>query len=357
MTTVVVLGATGEMGERVCTLLRRWAPAVQLIGANRSGRGHRDFPVRRVDLADEAGLRALLSGADLVVNAVGPYRYDPAALLRACIDARCHYTDLAEDLRFLARVERLARARDAARAGICVVPGCSTVPGLVQLLATAFADRAAVAQIGAWLSLGSRNPVSRGLLTGLLAPLGRKGPDGRRAFTRTSAFETGDGRRLRFGSYPAPFPAKGLRLGGGRVPISLRVGFDRAWLTRALALAAPVMGRLPERALAAVAACALPVARALAPFGSQRGVLIVRAEDDGGRELGRIEVHALRGGLDVPAAPPIWVAQRLAREGGLPAAGVVGLDRVVSLAAAVTWLREAGYRVEHLGIAVEGGVP
>lgn len=357
MTTVVVLGATGEMGERVCTLLRRWAPAVQVIGANRSGRGHRDFPVRRVDLADEAGLRALLSGADLVVNAVGPYRYDPAALLRACIDARCHYTDLAEDLRFLARVERLARARDAASAGVCVLPGCSTVPGLVQLLASAYADRAGVARIDAWLSLGSRNPVSRGLLIGLLTPLGRKGPDGRRAFTRTRTFETSDGRRLRFGSYPAPFPAKGLRLGAARVPVSFQVGFDRAWLTRGLALAAPVLGRLPGGALAAVAGLARPVARAVAPLGSLRGVLVVRAEDGGGRELGRIELQALRGGLDIPAAPPVWVAQRLAREGGLPAAGVVGLDRVVSLAAAAAWLREAGYRLERLGIAAEGAVP
>lgn len=357
MTRVVVLGATGEMGERVCTLLRRWAPAVQVIGANRSGRGHRDFPVRRAEVRDEAGLRALLSGVDLVVNAVGPYTYDPVALLRACIDARCHYTDLAEDLGFLARVERLARARDAGRAGVCVIPGCSTAPGLVQLLASTFAGHGGVARVSAWLSLGSRNRASRGLLMGLLAPLGRKGPDGRRAFTRTTALETSEGRRLRFGSYPAPFPAKGLRLGGGRVPVSLRVGFDRAWLTRALALAAPILGRLPQRALPALAGLALPVARLLAPFGSLQGVLVVRAEGSAGRELGRIEVHALRGGLDIPAAPPVWVAQRLAQEGGLPAAGVVGLDRVVSLGTAEAWLREAGVRVERLGIAAKGALP
>jgi hypothetical protein len=357
VTTVVVLGATGEMGERVCTLLRRWVPAVQVIGANRSGRGHRDFPVRRAEVGDEAALRALLGGVDLVVNAVGPYRYDPAPLLRACIDARCHYADLAEDLDFLARVERLARARDAARAGVCVLPGCSTAPGLVQLAAGCFGTHGGVAAVSAWLSLGSRNPVSRGLLAGLLGPLGRKGPDGRRYFTRTALLETSEGRSLRFGSYPAPFPGKGLRLGERRVPVSLRVGFDRSWLTRALAGFAPLLGRLPRRMVPALAGLALPLARVVGPLGTWRGALVVRAEGASGQELGRVEIHAMRNGLDIPAAPPVWVAQRLAREGRLPAAGVVGLDRIVRFGAAAEWLAHAGYRVTRLGIAAEGALP
>lgn len=357
VTTVVVLGATGEMGERVCTLLRRWAPAVQVVGANRSGRGHRDFPVRRADVQDEAALRALLGGVDLVVNAVGPYRYDPAPLLRACIEARCHYADLAEDLGFLARVERLARAREAARAGVCVLPGCSTAPGLVQLAASCFAAHENVAAVSAWLSLGSRNPASRGLLTGLLAPVGRKGPSGRRYFTGTATLQTSEGRSLRFGTYPAPFPAKGLRVGERRVPVSLRVGFDRAWLTRVLAGLAPLLGRLPERVVPVLAGLALPLARALRPLGTWRGVLVVRADGASGEELGRIEIHALRNGLDVPAAPALWVAQRLAREGRLPAAGVTRLDRIVGFGTAAEWLAQAGYRVARLGIAAQGALP
>ena len=47
MTTVLVVGATGELGQRICRLLRRWTPSVRVVGANRSGRGHPDFPVHQ----------------------------------------------------------------------------------------------------------------------------------------------------------------------------------------------------------------------------------------------------------------------------------------------------------------------
>ena len=44
-------------------LLRRWAPGVRVLGANRSGRGHSDFPVCQVDVGDERSLApALVSG-------------------------------------------------------------------------------------------------------------------------------------------------------------------------------------------------------------------------------------------------------------------------------------------------------
>lgn len=353
MTTVAVLGATGELGARVCRLLQRWVPGVMVVGANRTGSGHTDFPVRRADVRDAGSLAALLRDADLVVNAVGPYGYDPDPLVSACVSSRCHYADLAEDLPFLARLERAARARGAAAAGVTLVPGCSTVPGLVQLLAGRWRGRDDVAAVDAWLSMGSRNPVSRGLLTGLLRPLGRKGASGARAFTRLSYRRMGDGRRLGFGLYPAPFPRSGLRLGARRVPVTFRVGFDRAWLNRALALGARGLGRLPERAVDRLAPALLPLARLARPLGTPYGVLAVVARDAAGRELGSVEIRARAAGLDVPAAPPVWLARALRAGGRLPAVGVVGLDRVVPLEAALAWFREAGYEVAA-GEAGEG---
>ena len=109
MTTVLVVGATGELGERVCRLLRRWTPSVRVVGANRSGRGHPDFPVQRVDVRDERSLAPALAGVSLVVNAVGPYLYDPAPLVRACVRARAHLVDLAEDLAWFGAVAEADR--------------------------------------------------------------------------------------------------------------------------------------------------------------------------------------------------------------------------------------------------------
>jgi hypothetical protein len=192
-----------------------------------------------------------------------------------------------------------------------VIPGCSTVPGLVALLAQRWAARADVTALSAWLSIGSANPPSRGLLTTLLAPLGRPGPRGGRWFTQLVTMETSEGRRLRFGSWPAPVPKAGLRLGARRVPLRFYVGFDRRSLTLALRLAAPLLAGVPSRALPKLAAETLPLARLLRPLGTQRGLLLLLAHDGDGAEQGRVEVHALANGLDIPAAPVVWAVQSL----------------------------------------------
>jgi hypothetical protein len=345
-TTVLVVGATGELGERVCRLLRRWTPSVRVVGANRSGRGHPDFPVHRVDVRDERTLAPALPGVSLVVNAVGPYRYDPGPLVRACVRARAHLVDLGEDLAWLGAVAEAASRAGAGAAGVTIVPGCSTLPGLVALLAQRFAGRGEVTELSGVLSLGSANPPSRGLLAGLLAPLGRRMPQGGRCFGALVRAEASDGRRLVAGSWPAPLPRSGLRVGARRVPLRFAVGFDRSALTLALRAAAPVLGRLPARWTPGLAGALLPAARALCRLGTPRGVLLLRALGRDGAELGRVEVAALANGLDVPAAPVVWVVECLLA-GGLAAGGVVGLEELVTPSAALSWLREAGYEVRE----------
>jgi hypothetical protein len=348
VTTVLVVGATGELGQRVCRLLRRWTPGVRMVGGNRSGRGHSDFPVCRVDVGDERSLAPALRDVALVVNAVGPYRYAPGPLVRACVAARAHLVDLADDLAWFGAVAEAASRAGAAGAGVAVIPGCSTVPGLVALLAQRWAARADVTALSAWLSIGSANPPSRGLLTTLLAPLGRPAPRGGRWFTQLVTLETSEGRRLRFGSWPAPVPKAGLRIGARRLPLRFYVGFDRAPMTLALRLAAPLLAGVPSRTLPKLAAAALPLARALRPLGTQRGALLLLAHGKEGIEKDRVEVHALAHGLDIPAAPVIWVVQSLLA-GGLREGGLLALEDVVEPAAAVAWLREAGYELREGG--------
>jgi hypothetical protein len=343
-----VIGATGELGQRVCRLLRRWTPTVRVVGANRSGLGHPEFPVQSLDMREERSLAPALRDVALVVNAVGPYQYDPAPLLRACVAARAHLVDLADDLAWFEAMAEAASRAGAAAAGVAVIPGCSTVPGLVALLAQRWAGRADVASLSAWLSLGSANPPSRGLLMTLLAPLGRPAPGGGRWFTQLATCDTYDGRRLSFGSWPAPVPEAGLRLGARRLPLRFYVGFDRRTLTLALRLAAPLLAGVPSRNVPRLAAMALPVARALRSLGTPRGALLVRAHDSEGAERDRVEVHVLANGLDIPAAPVIWVVQSLLA-GGLPAGGLLGLEDVVTPAAATAWLREAGYELREGG--------
>ncbi len=341
-----MVGATGEMGRRICRLLERWTPGARVIGANRSGSSEPGLAVRRMDVRDEASVRAALGDVTLLVNAVGPYAYDPGPLIGACVAAGAHYVDLADDLGWLDAVSSAAAKSGAESAGVVVMPGCSTVPGLVAVLASRWAGRSEVASLSAFLSMGSANPPSRGLLAGLLAPLGRPRPEGGRWFTARERALISDGRRLEFGAWPAPVPGDGLPLGERRVPLRFHAGFDRAWLTRSLRLAAPLLGRLPARSIPALAAAALPFARLMRRFGTPHGVLLLRALDAGGAELDRSEVLAAANGLDVPAAPVVWVAERLLARGLAPP-GLRGLADVVPLADARAWLERAGYEVRE----------
>jgi hypothetical protein len=337
---VLVLGAGGEIGRRVCRMAADVA-GVEVVGASRGARGPLGVPMQRADVHDAASVARLLIAGDLVVNCVGPYLYDASALVAACVAARAHYCDLADDAAFAARVRAAALRADARGAGVCVCAGASTLPGIAAVLARAFArsPRAReIARVAVFLSVGSSNPVSAGLLASLLAPLGRPLAEGGRCFAELRALRAGDGRTLRFGAYPAAFVEQRVAIGARSVPVRFGFGFDRAALTALLRLAAPAFARLPSESFARLAPAVLPLARAAGVFGTPRGLLVLIAEDEAGRELARIEVAANARGLDIPAAPPAWIAARMTRGEALPAGGIE-LAELVPLGDALAWLR------------------
>lgn len=326
------------MGRRVCRLLAEWTPAARVVGAARAG------AERALDLGDEASAAGALEGVTLLVNAAGPYAYDPGPVVRACVGRGVHYVDLADDAAWFAALDRVVAACGPAAHEVAIVPGCSTVPGLVAVLASRWAGRSDVAALSAFLSMGSANPPSRGLLGGLLAPLGRPRPGGGRWFTERVTATATDGRTLQFGAWPVP--GEGIALGARRVPLRFFAGFDRAWITALLRGVAPVLGRLPRSWTPALAGLALPLVRLARPFGTPLGVLLLRAEDAQARELDRVELAAAANGLDVPAAPVVWVVERLlagARLGG----GRVGLEALVDASDAEAWLQRAGYALRE----------
>jgi short subunit dehydrogenase-like uncharacterized protein len=56
-------------------------------------------------LEEPATLRDALADVAVVINAMGPYAYDPAPLLDASAAAGTHYIDLASEPEFLAAVQ------------------------------------------------------------------------------------------------------------------------------------------------------------------------------------------------------------------------------------------------------------
>jgi len=342
---VVVLGAGGELGARVCRSMAR-VPSVELLGASRNARGPAGVAMTRADVREPASVAALLRAGDLVVNCAGPFHYDPDALVGACIAASAHYCDLADDVAFAESVRAAAAKHGAEASGVLVCAGASTIPGSAGVLARAFerAPRAAeIARVSVYLSVGSRNPVSAGLLASVLAQLGRSMPDGTRCFAQLRALRARDGRLLRFGAVPAAFPRSELAIGSRAVPARFWFGFDRAALTALLRLTAPLLAQLPRPAIAPLARALLPFARVAPLFGTPRGLLALVAEDAAGRELARIELAASERGLDIPAAPPALIAARLAREPA-PPTGARELSDLIPSSELLAWLRSDSSR-------------
>ncbi|MEN8183810.1 MAG: saccharopine dehydrogenase NADP-binding domain-containing protein, partial [Myxococcota bacterium] len=285
---VIVLGASGTLGGRIVDLLRRELPEVRVVAAGRHPERLDTPEVRRLDLDDPDGFPSALVGARALVHAAGPFDHDGQPLVAACLRAGVDYLDLAEDPAFLARVRASAQASGTRSR---IVPGCSTVPGLVALLAHRFEREPSLASIDAYLCLGSRNPVSRGLLYGLLRPIGSPAPHGTRWFSRLVRFRYRDGRERSLGRYPLALE-KGVELSGRPIPLRLFVGFDRALLGRALVRLGRVLPSLSGEALARLVGRMLPLARAWRPLGSPEGRLALVALDPANAEIARLEIRA-----------------------------------------------------------------
>lgn len=136
---VVVFGGTGHFGARICRRLAR-EPGLELIITSRSAE-------RANQLATELhGQVAKVSGAaadqeapgfadrlreldpTVVIHTAGPYQGQDYRVAEACIDAGCHYVDLADGRQFVAGFDALdAAAKDA---GVVLVSGASTLPGI-----------------------------------------------------------------------------------------------------------------------------------------------------------------------------------------------------------------------------------
>jgi hypothetical protein len=347
MPQVLLLGASGGMGRRITALWPSEPAGVPLrLGVRR--REAMDglapgVPAVIARLDEPASLRAAMANVAVVINAIGPYAYAPAPLLDACAAAGAHYVDLASEPDFLAAVDAWA-ARFPARIAVC--PGASTVPGLIELSAAHLGDRLGVvpAAFELFLSMGSANPLTPGLLVSLTLQLGvrLRSPDGGGSYRRLRRrCLRGLGPRL-FGRYPSPFDERGLTLGDRQVPTRFWVGLDRSWIVYALRALSYLRPRFRDRTWVALAEPARPAVGLANLVGGTAGGLRVEALDAERRVLGVVNCRAPREGLNIPALPSLWAARALldvARHGLRP------LRTLVTFQEAAMSMRTHGFDV------------
>lgn len=159
---LVLLGGAGLMGRATARDLLETRPDVSLVladldvaAAERIAGGLHDavsgaaprLSVARVDASDPASVRAVIAGADAVINSV---QYDfNLVVMEAALGERVPYVDLGGLFHMTRRQLELGDAFTAA--GVTAVIGMGSTPGVTNVQARAAADRLeTVSSISVW---------------------------------------------------------------------------------------------------------------------------------------------------------------------------------------------------------------
>ncbi len=146
---ILVVGGYGAFGARIVERLalqddrdiivagRSEAKATQFVANLPISRSSRLSSVG-FDARDATALRLRELGAGVIVNASGPFQEQDYTLARAAIGAGAHYVDIADARGFVCGIGELNAAAHAA--GVTVVSGASSVPGLSSSVVAAHAD-------------------------------------------------------------------------------------------------------------------------------------------------------------------------------------------------------------------------
>ncbi len=138
---IVAVGGCGDMGRYAVATALRYPFINQIIIADRDEERATAFAAAcgpkasavSLDAEDEDALRHLLRGADVVLNTAGPFYRFGIKVLRAAIEAGCHYLDINDD--WEPTLEMLEMDERARRAGVIAVVGMGASPGISNLLA------------------------------------------------------------------------------------------------------------------------------------------------------------------------------------------------------------------------------
>jgi saccharopine dehydrogenase-like NADP-dependent oxidoreductase len=354
MTRVLVIGAGGVFGSRLCEGLLR--SGFEVVAAGRdlgraeavAARLRTAFPGAVVEATalDTATLTPgalTATGADMVADAAGPFQGAEPTTARAALAAGLHYVDLADGRDFVAAFPALDAAARAA--GVVALTGCSSTPALSNAaLDRLTGDWREVISLEAAISPGARAPRGLSVMRAILSWLGRpvrvfEGGEwttrrgwsglyrrdfGRAGRRRVSLCETPD-----LDLFPARFRPRGRALFlAGLEPWPAHIG---AW----------VLGQLVSLLRfdpVPLAGLLVRLSEWTAPFGSDRGAMRIEAfgVDDRGRAarvVWRLVAEPGQGPV-TPSLPALAAIRAIAagrvEPGARSCVGVLTLEDIVA---------------------------
>ena len=285
--SLIIFGGTGVFGSLVAEDLLAHTDA-RLTLAGRSADGLRQVArpfgdrvtTAVADIGDAESVTRAVSGSAGVICCAGPFQKLSLNVLRAAIDCRVPYADLADSREYVNAVDELQDP--IRRAGIRVLTGLSTVPGTSSLLvhlASQSIQRIDVVHIA--FLIGNRNRKGEGSVRSLLGSVGDRIRVPRDGGTATATvwterepvdFRLPVGRRAMYwidapdyDVLPEQFELRS---------VTCKCGFDVDLLNRSLAWLGAMrrMTGVPVQRLSSVL---VGMSRALGMFGSDVGALRV----------------------------------------------------------------------------------
>jgi NAD(P)-dependent dehydrogenase (short-subunit alcohol dehydrogenase family) len=326
---IVILGGYGTFGSLVAEQLARSGAELLIAGrdavkgqvaAARLGAGFVRCDTRRKDSLNDAA-----KGAQLVINAAGPFQARDYSIPQTCIEQGCHYIDLGDGREYVAGIGQLHEAAESR--GVFVCAGASTTPAITSAVVAELRSRVHhIRSIKIALTAGNKNPAGVSTIASILAYVGapvRVWQDSR--WQPRTGWSLGE-----FIDFPKPVGRRRVQLCD--VPdlelfphlfaadsVVFKAGVELSLLNYALGGLAWLRRLRPSLHLPALAAPMVQVSRLFKALGTFHGSVAVWIGDDAGLEQS-LALVAPQNGPRVPSAPAVLLARKLLT-GAVPAHG------------------------------------
>lgn len=180
MTRVLVLGGYGSFGARISELLAKaqrfevFVGGRSLVKAQAHCRSRPDLDLTAAQIDRNTGFADRLADLRpwLVVDATGPFQDATYDVARCCIEAGCHYIDIADGRAFVENFQQLDAAAQAS--GLILISGASSVPALSSAVTARLAEGLdAVGLVETAITASNRATVGRSVMEAILSYAGK----------------------------------------------------------------------------------------------------------------------------------------------------------------------------------------
>lgn len=296
------------------------------------------------DATQKDSCRRALAGHALAIHCAGPFSETNLALLEACLETGCHYVDIADDRRYIAKLR--SYHEKFSNQGLTAVYGCSSLPGISgALTAAAFAEKEPVpATIRVLLFIGNRNPKGAAALESVLKIAGKEisAPQGRlRGLGDLEAVELPApfGRRWAFNFESAEYDLFPDLFGSPSVTV--KVSFELGFSNRLFAM----LSRFPRGLNSLLRIPLLKLGNSVSRWGSSGGAVQVQLAGKNGQR--RITLFTPEAGQRMAILPAVFAVQKLLA-GNTPS-GVLPVFEFLGSSNLLEGLLRAGCRIEESG--------